>query len=152
MGRLPVCSLVSRAAVLLPTAPAKGRSDPTLSPFCSVAFNGTKGRIELDCEESPYTVAEHTGMPVDGGDGTVPNIMEAIKGNTKFQAPDPVSLRLRLLWQEPLEIPIPGDGEAGHGGGDRRLLDDIFIGGIDDPLMRAADHVQGARSILTGIA
>ena len=127
-------------------------SHPMPPPLCSVAFNGTKGRIELDCEESPYTVAEHTGMPVDGGDGTVPNIMEAIKGNTKFQAPDPVSLRLRLLWQEPLEIPIPGDGEAGHGGGDRRLLDDIFIGGIDDPLMRAADHVQGARSILTGIA
>ena len=34
----------------------------------------------------------------------------------------------------------------------QRLLDDIFIGGIDDPLMRAADHVQGAQSILTGIA
>lgn len=31
---------------------------------------------------------------------------------------------------------------AGHGGGDQRLLDDIFIGGMHDPLMRCA-AVQG---------
>jgi hypothetical protein len=81
-----------------------------------------------------------------------PQIMEVLRGNTEYRAKDPVSLRVRLLWQKPVDIAIPGDGEAGHGGGDRRLLDDIFIGGIDDPLHRAADHIQGAYSILTGVS
>jgi hypothetical protein len=43
-------------------------------------------------------------------------------------------------------------GEADHGGGDSRMLADIFAGGQEDPLGRAADHVAGAMSILTGIA
>ena len=42
--------------------------------------------------------------------------------------------------------------EKGHGGGDNRLLDDLFIGVSEDPLCRAADHHAGAASILTGIA
>ena len=42
--------------------------------------------------------------------------------------------------------------EGGHGGGDTRMLDDIFIGGTDDPLGRAADHMDGTWAIMTGIA
>ncbi|MBT3271837.1 MAG: gfo/Idh/MocA family oxidoreductase, partial [Spirochaetales bacterium] len=39
-----------------------------------------------------------------------------------------------------------------HGGGDIRLLRDLFVGDQHDPLKRAADHRAGAASILTGIA
>ena len=40
-----------------------------------------------------------------------------------------------------------------HGGGDLLLLEDLFGDGEkNDPLGRAASHLDGARSILTGIA
>jgi hypothetical protein len=43
--------------------------------------------------------------------------------------------------------------EGGHGGGDARLLHDVFAPvKRDDPLGHRADHVSGAMSILTGIA
>jgi len=41
---------------------------------------------------------------------------------------------------------------SGHGGGDKRLLDNIFLGVKNDPLGHAAGYVDGAMSILTGIA
>ena len=44
------------------------------------------------------------------------------------------------------------DGEGGHGGGDPVLLNDIFGTPTEDPFNRAANHIDGARSILTGIA
>ena len=57
----------------------------------------------------------------------------------------------RPQWGKPLRVDVAG-GEGGHGGGDKRLLDDVFVGGQSDPLGRAADHTDGAMSILTGIA
>ena len=42
--------------------------------------------------------------------------------------------------------------EGGHGGGDKRMLDEIFLGAGEDPLGRAASHVDGTYSILTGIS
>ena len=48
-----------------------------------------------------------------------------------------------------MEIP---EGEGGHGGGDSVLLNDLFGEPEFDPLNRAASHVDGAMSILTGIA
>ena len=41
---------------------------------------------------------------------------------------------------------------GGHGGGDTRLLNDLFRGVTEDPLNHAADFRDGAKSILTGIA
>ena len=42
---------------------------------------------------------------------------------------------------------------GGHGGGDPVLLNDIFgVVPAPDPLNRAASHIDGAMSILTGIA
>ena len=43
-------------------------------------------------------------------------------------------------------------GEGGHGGGDPVLLNDIFGVPEYDPLNRAASHIDGAMSIMTGIA
>jgi hypothetical protein len=43
-------------------------------------------------------------------------------------------------------------GEGGHGGGDVRMLADLFGEDAKDPLGRAADAVDGARSLVTGLA
>ncbi|MBN2211323.1 MAG: hypothetical protein JW709_08000, partial [Sedimentisphaerales bacterium] len=51
----------------------------------------------------------------------------------------------------PRELEVPG-GEGDHGGGDKRMLDDIFGEGGQDSLGRAADYIQGAYSILVGAA
>ena len=55
------------------------------------------------------------------------------------------------MFGEPYEVPLES-GEGGHGGGDPVLLNDIFGIPEPDPLNRAASHVDGAMSILTGIA
>jgi len=44
------------------------------------------------------------------------------------------------------------EGEGGHGGGDPVLLNDLFGTPVEDEFHRAANHVDGAMSILTGIA
>ncbi len=42
--------------------------------------------------------------------------------------------------------------EGGHGGGDVRMLADLFGERVPDGLGRAADAVDGARSLVTGLA
>jgi hypothetical protein len=55
------------------------------------------------------------------------------------------------LFGEPYEVPIV-ESAGGHGGGDPILLNDIFGQPLPDRFNRAASHVDGAMSILTGIA
>jgi predicted dehydrogenase len=107
-----------------------------------VAFNGTKGRLELDVVERPYV----------GGAEPDHNLAHNVGGSSEERVNEPVTLLLRPHWGVPIRIDLPQTTEGGHGGGDRRLLKDIFIGAGDDPLGRAASHVDGAISILTGIA
>jgi hypothetical protein len=57
----------------------------------------------------------------------------------------------RFGTEEPERVVRVPRGES-HGGGDERLLDDLFRGTGDDPLGHAADAEAGARSILVGIA
>lgn len=97
-----------------------------------IAFNGTKGRLELGDIERTYVSGQ--------GDA-------AKEGATKVRP----RIMVYPQFAEPYEVPFE-EGKGGHGGGDTRLLDDVFRGVSDDPLGRAADHVDGARSILTGIA
>ncbi len=97
-----------------------------------IAFNGTKGRIELDEMENSYISAGNSHI----GDGL-----------SKSQ-------RLTVFphWEKPYHVEIP-EAVGGHGGGDRLLLEDIFGNtAAHDPLGRAARHRDGALSILTGIA
>ena len=54
-------------------------------------------------------------------------------------------------WGKPIAIEYE-TSRGGHGGGDMRLLTDIFRGAGEDPLNHAADYRDGAKSILTGIA
>lgn len=97
-----------------------------------IAFNGTKGRIELDELENSYISAGNSHI----GDGL-----------SKSQ-------RLTVFphWEKPYHTEIP-KGVGGHGGGDVVLLEDLFgKKKIADPLRRAAGSRDGAMSILTGIA
>jgi len=97
-----------------------------------IAFNGTRGRIELDEMENSYVAAGNSHI----GDG--------------------LSQSRRLMvfphWDKPYNVDVI-EGKGGHGGGDLLLLEDLFGSRRrKDPLGRAAGHVDGARSILTGIA
>lgn len=96
-----------------------------------VSFNGTKGRLEQICHESSY---------ISGDGGT----------NHEYQ-PEKSTLMVYPHFRTPYEIEIE-EGKGAHGGGDDIMLDEIFNGAKDDPYLRCADYVQGAYSILTGIA
>ena len=94
-------------------------------------INGTKGKLEQFCQETSYV----------SGDGTVQGALR----------PEGTSLKVYPHFQTPYQIPI-WEGAGAHGGGDVVLLEDIFGNPEPDPLKRAADYVQGAYSILLGIA
>jgi hypothetical protein len=96
-----------------------------------VALNGNKGRIQMSVVENTYVNA--------GGD-----ISE--EGAAKKK-----SITVFPLFDAPYNVPIE-DKKGGHGGGDPVLLNDLFGVPEYDPFHRAASHVDGAMSILTGIA
>ncbi len=107
----------------------------------NVAFNGTKGRLEFQVQENAYVSGSEA-------DHNQPEIRDA----KDVAVEEPVRILVRPHWGKPMEIPLEETGEGGHGGGDTRLLQDIFIGDQADPLKQAADHRAGAASVLTGIA
>ncbi len=96
-----------------------------------VVFTGTKGRLELDVSETVYV----NGAGEKEKEGAV---------NEK-------TITVYPMFAAPYTVDIP-TAEGGHGGGDPVLLNDIFGTPEEDPLKRAASHVDGAMSILTGIA
>jgi len=117
----------------------------SLNAFCpcegyKVSFNGTKGRIEMNINESPYV----SGSVYDQNNPDFNMNEEDKMENTE-------KITLQKLWGKPQEITwdVP---EGGHGGGDARLLKDVFLGAGDDPLKTAAGPMDGAKSILIGIA
>jgi hypothetical protein len=75
-----------------------------------------------------------------------------IGGGVPWEVREPASILLRPHWGPVVSIEMPETNQGGHGGGDQRLLRDVFEGAEADPLGRAAGHVDGALSILTGIA
>jgi len=107
-----------------------------------VVFNGTKGRLELDVLERAYV----SGAADDH------NRARNVSGDSKSQVEEPTKLVFQPLWGEAEEIAIEALNTGGHGGGDRRMLDDIFRPSGEDPLGRAAGYRDGAYSILTGVA
>jgi predicted dehydrogenase len=96
-----------------------------------IAFNGTKGRIEMTIMEQSYVNS--------GGD-------KALEGAIKNK-----EIRVFPMFDRPYEVNVE-TGVGGHGGGDPVLLNDIFGEPAEDRFKRAANHVDGARSILVGIA
>lgn len=101
-----------------------------------VSINGTEGRLEAEVVENSYVSA--------GGD-------QAEEGKLESR-----TVTLRRLFEKPVEVDIV-DGEGAHGGGDEALLKDLFgrrgEGGEEvSEDGRAASHIDGAASIMTGIA
>ncbi|MBA2940818.1 Gfo/Idh/MocA family oxidoreductase [Paenibacillus sp. CGMCC 1.16610] len=96
-----------------------------------IAFNGTKGRLEMTIMEQSYVNS--------GGD-------KALEGAIKNK-----EIRVFPMFDRPYEVNVE-TGVGGHGGGDPVLLNDIFGEPVEDRFKRAANHVDGARSILVGIA
>ncbi len=95
-----------------------------------VSFTGTKGRIELEVVEAVYVNA--------GGASAKEGVVNGKK------------ITVYPLFGDAYEAEIE-EGVGGHGGGDSVLLNDIFGTPAEDPYKRAASHIDGAMSILTGI-
>jgi predicted dehydrogenase len=104
-----------------------------------VAITGTKGRVELDVVE---TTAWLKGQP---------------GGNARDLSASTGSFAGSQIWVHPMfgqryQVEIP-QGEGGHGGADPVLLEQLFVPSPPaDPFNRAASHIDGAASILVGIA
>jgi len=96
-----------------------------------IAFTGTKGRMEVEVSHVSYVNA--------GGD-------KNMEGVAKTR-----SIRILPMFGEPYDVEVD-TAAGGHGGGDPVLLNDIFGVPTPDPLNRAASHIDGAMSILTGVA
>ncbi len=96
-----------------------------------VTFTGTKGRMEVNVSEAIYVNA--------GGDAKN-------EGAAKSR-----SIKVFPMFAEPYEVDIP-EATGGHGGGDPVLQNDIFGIPEYDEFHRAASHIDGTMSILTGIA
>jgi predicted dehydrogenase len=95
-----------------------------------IAFNGTKGRLEHSAREGVGAF----------GDGSTPG---EVKG---------VAIRVWPHFGTPYAV-TPADSSGGHGGGDARLMTDLFRPDPPpDPLGLRADYRAGGWSILTGIA
>lgn len=94
-----------------------------------IAFNGTRGRLEHTMRETSKSFGE--GIPGE------------IKG---------IGIRVWPHFGEPYAV-TPCDSSGSHGGGDSRLMTDLFRPDPPaDPLGLRADYRAGGWSILTGIA
>jgi predicted dehydrogenase len=96
-----------------------------------IVFNGTKGRMEVKVTEQSYVNS--------GGD------------KDKEGALKSKQIRVFPIHAAPYDVEIE-EMSGGHGGGDPIMLRDIFDKPVDDRFNRAASHLDGAWSIMTGIA
>ncbi|MCI9457232.1 MAG: Gfo/Idh/MocA family oxidoreductase [Oscillospiraceae bacterium] len=96
-----------------------------------VGFNGSKGRIEMEVFENSYVNA--------GGD-------KSNEGSVRSK-----KIMVYPQFGPAYEAKVE-EGVGGHGGGDPVLLNDIFGVPVEDKFHRAANQVDGAMSILTGVA
>lgn len=106
-----------------------------------VMFNGTKGRIELNVVETSYVSGNHEDFNQPG--------MRELYNEKENRIPEII---FQPHWEKAKVIEYEDNDKGGHGGGDARLLEDIFGKRKEDPLGRAAGYVDGAKSILIGIA
>ena len=116
----------------------------TYSPYegWRVAFNGTEGRLEawLDI---PYM----SKMNVDQAEMHAKEMEQTGKEEAEFEP-----IIVHKLWEDYKTVEVPIE-RSGHGGGDRRLQDKIFLHPEQkDPFDRAAGLRDGVMSILIGVA
>lgn len=96
-----------------------------------IVFNGTEGRMEVRVTEKSYV--NSGGKKENEG---------ALEG---------MSIVIYPHFKEPYSVEFE-QGAGGHGGGDPVMLRDIFEKKQEDRFNRAASHIDGALSIMTGIA
>ena len=116
----------------------------TYSPFegWRAAFNGTKGRIEawLDI---PYQKSQSVGQ-------AEMHAREMDQSGKDEIQQEPIIVH--HLWEDFETQQVPME-RSGHGGGDKRLQDQVFVNPhIPDGLGRTAGLRDGAMSVLIGIA
>lgn len=105
-----------------------------------VALTGDKGRIEID-------LVEAIGKTFVAGEEETLEDLE--KARAAFGL---TQIRHYPMFGVPREVTF-SEGVGGHGGGDRVMLEQIFAPNPPaDPFHRAASHIDGAASILMGIA
>ncbi|GAA4158201.1 Gfo/Idh/MocA family oxidoreductase [Gryllotalpicola daejeonensis] len=111
----------------------------------NVAVNGTKGRAELTVVERGAVISDESGTGVVDPSAHPEAVVH--------EGTRPVGERLVVQKHFELahEIEIP-EGEGGHGGGDARLLRDVFIGTDSDPLGHRATWRDGVRAVSVGLA
>lgn len=105
-----------------------------------VMFNGSRGRLELDVEESTWAQPR---IRVESSVG-------AVHGDLAASTAGQTRVTVRPLWAPPVDIPVEQD-HAGHGGADARMLAALF----DDDPTQAADRAtarDGALALVTGLA
>ncbi len=105
-----------------------------------VVFNGTKGRLEFNVIEKSFCSAEGEDFNSFG--------MRELEEDRSKLSPEII---FQPHWGKAQVIDYSVDSLAGHGGGDARLLKHLFVGVDEDPLGLAADYIDGAKSILSGI-
>lgn len=99
-----------------------------------VAVTGTKGRVEMEIMENVTHLKSDQSA-------------SASKGAFKQ-----TKIRVFPMFATDHEVDVPM-GEGGHGGADPVMLEQIFSPNPpSDPYNRAASHIDGAASILVGIA
>ncbi len=96
-----------------------------------IAFTGTKGRMEVEVSENTYI---NSDAKAD---------MEGVTVGT--------SIKIYPMFEKPYDVEPPKT-TGSHGGGDAKMFSDIFGTPGPDPFNRAASHIDGALSILIGIA
>lgn len=105
-----------------------------------VAITGERGRLEVD-------VTEQVGKQFVAGSEETVDASDEIKSEFGGSA-----IRVFPMFGTPYHVEVPA-ASGGHGGGDAIMLEQIFAENPPaDPFRRHATHIDGAASILLGIA
>lgn len=126
------------------------RGVPDLPPHRVRPLGGLPRRVQRQRGLTELLVEESTWLrPEVRTDGASPVMHGADVGDEAGRT----EVLLRRHWERPREVKVP-TGEGGHGGGDVRMLQDLFgpHRSTPDPLGRAANATDGARSLVTGLA
>lgn len=110
-----------------------------------VAVNGSTGRAELNVVERGRVAVDEQGRTVVDPSAR-PDLVVSDAGRPVGQ-----TLTVQRHFEAAYDVPIE-QAESGHGGGDARLLRDVFVGPGDDTLGCVASWVDGVRSLSVGLA